>query len=279
MKPYIDLLKDVLVNGKDHNDRTGTGTKRVFGRQIRFDLRDGFPLCTTKEVNIKSVYAELLWFISGSSNRNALRALRWGSQHYNNDSKKTIWDGNYNDQAKKLGYVNGYLGPVYGYQWRFANGVDQLAQVEKQIRENPDSRRIILDAWNPADIDKMSLPPCHVLQHWWVEEGVLSLQVYQRSWDLFLGAPFNIASYALLMHMMARVTGTKVGELIFSAGDCHVYLNHLEQVTEQVSREPLRLPTIDFIGFQQTIDDFCIDDLIFTGSYLHHPKLTGDMSS
>lgn len=279
MKPYIDLLKDVLENGKDHNDRTGTGTKRVFGRQIRFDLKDGFPLCTTKEVNIQAVYSELLWFISGSSNRNALRAIRWGNEHYNNNSKPTIWDGNYNDQAKKLGYKDGYLGPVYGYQWRFANGVDQLSLVEKQIRENPDSRRIILDSWNPADIDKMSLPPCHVLQQWWVEDNVLSLQVYQRSWDLFLGAPFNIASYALMMHMMAKVTGREVGELIFSAGDCHIYLDHLDQVREQISRKPYPLESeIHFHGNQKTLDDFEMNDLIFH-SYQHHPKLTGKMSS
>lgn len=278
MKPYIDLLKDVLENGKDHNDRTGTGTKRVFGRQIRFDLKDGFPLCTTKDVNIQAVYSELLWFISGSSNRNALRAIRWGSEHYDNDNKPTIWDGNYEDQGKKLGYHDGYLGPVYGYQWRFANGVDQLVNVEKQIRENPDSRRIILDAWNPADIDKMSLPPCHVLQHWWVENGVLSLQVYQRSVDSFLGFPFNVASYAMLIHMMAKVTNTQPGELIMSLGDTHIYLDHIKQVTEQVSREPKKLPTIEFIGDQNTIDDFHMGDLVLR-DYQHHPKLIGKMSS
>ena len=278
MKPYIDLLKDVLENGKDHNDRTGTGTKRVFGRQIRFDLRDGFPLCTTKEVNIQAVYSELLWFISGSSNRNALRAIRWGSQHYNNDSKSTIWDGNYEDQGKKLGYRDGYLGPVYGYQWRFANGVDQLAIVEKQIRENPDSRRIILDAWNPADIDKMSLPPCHVLQHWWVEDGHLSLQVYQRSVDTILGLPFNIASYASLIHMMAKVTNTIPTELIMSLGDTHIYLDHLEQAAEQITRDPKKLPTIEFIGEQKTIDDFTMNDLVLL-NYFHHPKISARMSS
>lgn len=278
MKQYLDLLEDVLTNGKTHNDRTGTGTKRVFGRQIRFNLLEGFPLCTTKEVNIDAVYSELLWFISGSSNRNALRAIRWGAQHYDSESKKTIWDGNYEDQAKKLGYVNGYLGPVYGYQWRQGGGVDQLALVEKQIRENPDSRRIILNSWRPEDIDRMSLPPCHVMQHWWVENDVLSLQVYQRSWDLFLGAPFNIASYALLMHMMAKVTNKFVGELIFSAGDCHIYLDHIEQCMEQISRQPMELPRVEFLGNQKTIDDFEMKDLI-VHNYKHHPKLIGKMSS
>lgn len=273
MTPYLNLLKDVLVNGKISTDRTGTGTKRVFGRQIRFNLRDGFPLCTTKEVNIDAVYSELLWFISGSSNLKALRALRHGQEHYDNESKKTIWDGNYYKQAVvDLGYQNGYLGPVYGYQWRFAQGIDQLKQCEDQIRDTPDSRRIILDAWNPVDIPNMALPPCHMMQQWFVDEGELSLQVYMRSVDICTGLPYNIASYAMLLSMMAKVTSTKPRELIFALGDAHLYLNHIESATEQVDREPFDLPDIEIIGDQKTLGDFVMGD-IKIHNYIHHDKL------
>jgi len=230
MLQYLDLLKDVLNNGTSKSDRTGTGTRAVFGRQMRFDLAKGFPLVTTKKLHLKSIIHELIWFLSGNTNIAYLQK---------NDVR--IW----NEWADE----NGNLGPVYGQQWRSwqaPNGtvIDQIKNVLHQIHHTPDSRRMIVSAWNPADIDKMALPPCHCLFQFYVADGRLSCQLYQRSADIFLGVPFNIASYALLTHMIAHVTGLKVGEFVHSFGDLHLYNNHIEQAHTQLSRAPFELPTL-----------------------------------
>jgi len=236
MKQYLDLLERVLSNGTPKSDRTGTGTISLFGEQIRVNLRGGFPLLTTKRVHFKSVLHELLWFISGDTN-----------VRYLQENGVTIWDEWANE--------NGDLGPVYGSQWRSwptrgpegeSDSIDQLAEVIEQIRKNPDSRRLLVSAWNPAEVPNMALPPCHLLFQFYVAEGRLSCGVYQRSCDLFLGLPFNIASYALLTGMVAQVTGLSLGELVISLGDAHIYSNHVEQVQRQLAREPRALPTLRF---------------------------------
>jgi thymidylate synthase len=230
MKTYLDLMRHVLEHGARKDDRTGTGTLSVFGYQMRFDLARGFPLLTTKKVHLKSVIHELLWFLQGSTNVKYLR-----------DNGVTIWD----EWADKAGE----LGPVYGYQWRSwpapdGRHVDQVSEVVAQIRKNPDSRRLIVSAWNVADIPRMALAPCHAFFQFYVAEGRLSCQVYQRSADIFLGVPFNIASYALLTMMVAQVTGLKAGDLVHTLGDAHLYLNHLDQAREQLSRTPRALPVM-----------------------------------
>ncbi len=234
MKQYLDLLQRVLDGGTPRQDRTGTGTLSTFGEQIRLDLRDGFPLLTTKRVHWKSIVHELLWFISGDTN---IRALQ--------ENGVSIW----NEWADE----NGDLGPIYGRQWRSwrapgppgeRSAIDQLARVVDQIREHPSSRRLVVSAWNPADLPSMALPPCHVLFQFYVSDGHLSCGMYQRSCDLFLGLPFNIASYALLTHMIAQGTGLAVGDLVVSLGDAHIYSNHREQVQLQLGREPRELPTL-----------------------------------
>ncbi len=234
MRQYLDILERVLANGSRKNDRTGTGTVSLFGDQIRVDLRDRFPLLTTKRVHFDSIVHELLWFISGDTN------IRYLQEH-----GVTIWD--------EWADENGDLGPVYGSQWRHwpsqgpggeRRDIDQLAGVIEQIREHPDSRRLLVSAWNPADLPRMALAPCHLLFQFYVAEGRLSCGVYQRSCDLFLGLPFNIASYALLTRMVAQVTGLSVGDLVISLGDAHIYSNHLEQVKQQLGREPRELPTL-----------------------------------
>ena len=241
MRQYLDLLERVLARGTEKSDRTGIGTLSVFGEQIRVDLRDRFPLLTTKRVHLKSIVHELLWFISGDTN---IRVLQ--------DNDVTIWD-EWADES-------GDLGPVYGSQWRSwpaePRDIDQLAQVVEQIRENPDSRRLIVSAWNPSEIPKMALPPCHLLFQFYVAGGRLSCGVYQRSCDLFLGLPFNIASYALLTRMVAQVTGLSAGDLVISLGDAHVYSNHTEQVKRQLSREPRPLPTVRLDPAIKSIFDF-----------------------
>ncbi len=231
MQAYLDLLSDVFYHGTHKSDRTGIGTRSVFGRQIRFDLSKGFPLVTTKKIHFKSVVHELLWFLSGDTNI-----------QYLTDNKVRIW----NEWADE----NGDLGPVYGKQWRSWQApdgrlIDQIENVLHQIKINPDSRRMIVSGWNPADIDKMALPPCHCLFQFYVADGALSCQLYQRSADIFLGVPFNIASYALLTFMIASVTGLKVGEFVHSFGDLHLYDNHTEQARLQLSRKPLLLPTLE----------------------------------
>ena len=256
--PYEDLLRDVLEHGTHKSDRTGTGTRSVFGRQIRFDLAEGFPLITTKRVHFKSIAYELLWFLRGDSN------VRWLQEH-----GVTIWD-EWADAA-------GELGPVYGVQWRSwptpsGDQVDQVAQVIEQIRVNPDSRRLIVSAWNPADIPDMALAPCHALFQFYVADGKLSCQLYQRSADLFLGVPFNIASYALLTHLVAAQTGLQVGDFVWTGGDCHIYDNHVEQVTEQLTRDPYPYPTLRIARVPDSIDGYAYEDLEVVG-YEHHPAI------
>jgi thymidylate synthase len=263
MQQYLDLLDHVLKNGTHKSDRTGTGTVSVFGYQMRFDLQQGFPLMTTKKIHIKSVIHELLWFISGDTN---IRYLQ--------ENGVRIW----NEWAD----ADGNLGPVYGSQWRSwprADGgsIDQLQQVVESIRKNPDSRRHIVSAWNPGEIDKMALPPCHILFQFYVAGGRLSCQLYQRSADIFLGVPFNIASYSFLLLMMASVTGLKPGEFIHTLGDAHIYLNHLEQVKLQLSREPMPLPVASVNSKVKDITGFRYEDFLIE-NYQSHPAIKGDIS-
>ncbi|GAB3604281.1 thymidylate synthase [Microbacterium aureliae] len=258
--PYEDLLRDVLAHGTRKGDRTGTGTTSAFGRQIRYDLSQGFPLITTKRVHFKSIAYELLWFLRGDSN------VSWLREH-----GVTIWD-EWADAA-------GELGPVYGVQWRSwptpdGGRIDQIAQVVEQIRADPDSRRLIVSAWNPADIPDMALAPCHALFQFYVADGRLSCQLYQRSADLFLGVPFNIASYALLTMMIAQQTGLEPGDFVWTGGDCHIYDNHREQVAEQLTREPYPLPTLTFARTPASIFDYAFEDFVLE-DYRHHPAIRG----
>ena len=260
MKQYLDLLDYVLKNGTTKEDRTGTGTISVFGYQMRFDLSKGFPLLTTKKLHLKSIIHELLWFLNGDTNVKYLQ-----------ENGVRIW----NEWADE----NGELGPVYGHQWRSwpnynGNSIDQISNVINQIKNNPDSRRLIVSAWNVAEVENMALPPCHTLFQFYVSNGKLSLQLYQRSADIFLGVPFNIASYALLLMMVAQVTDLQVGEFIHTLGDAHIYKNHLEQVHEQLSRQPRALPTMklnpnvkDIFNFH--FEDFSLED------YNPHPHIKG----
>ncbi|MCU1439774.1 MAG: thymidylate synthase [Rhodoglobus sp.] len=257
---YEDLLRDTLENGVHKTDRTGTGTRSVFGRQLRFDLSQGFPLVTTKRVHFKSIAYELLWFLRGDSNVGWLR-----------DNGVTIWD--------EWADADGELGPVYGVQWRSwptpsGEQIDQVSEVIDAIKANPDSRRLIVSAWNPADIPDMALAPCHALFQFYVAEGKLSCQLYQRSADLFLGVPFNIASYALLTHLVAEQTGLAVGDFVWTGGDCHIYDNHLEQVTEQLTREPFPFPTVRVGGARDSIFDYEYEDFTVE-NYQHHPAIRG----
>lgn len=255
--PYEDLLARVLAEGAHKEDRTGTGTTSLFGAQLRYDLSRGFPLITTKRVHLRSVVTELLWFLRGES------SARWLQER-----GVTIWD--------EWAGEDGELGPVYGVQWRSwptpsGEHVDQVAQVIEQIRTNPDSRRLIVSAWNVADLPEMALPPCHLLFQFYVADGRLSCQVYQRSADLFLGVPFNLASYALLTHMVAAQTGLEVGDLVWTGGDCHVYDNHREQVAEQLSRDPYPYPTLR-LAPRDSIDAYEYEDVEVLG-YVHHPAI------
>jgi thymidylate synthase len=263
MRQYLDLLRDVLDNGTDRPDRTGTGTRSVFGRQTRFDLGKGFPLLTTKKLHIKSIVYELLWFLRGETN------VRWLQER-----GVRIW----NEWADE----NGDLGPVYGSQWRsWPDGrggtIDQIANVVKSITTKPDSRRHIVTAWNPAEVDDMALPPCHCLFQFYVADGKLSCQLYQRSADLFLGVPFNIASYALLTEMMAQVTGLKPGEFVHTFGDLHLYHNHFDQVRLQLSRDPRPLPRLTINPEKRDIFDFEFEDFMITG-YDAHPSIKAEIA-
>lgn len=256
--PYEDLLRDTLANGAHKSDRTGTGTRSVFGRQLRFNLAEGFPLVTTKRVHFKSIAYELLWFLRGESNVSWLR-----------DNGVSIW----NEWADNAGE----LGPVYGVQWRSwptpsGEQIDQISEVIEQIKTNPDSRRLIVSAWNPADIPKMALAPCHAFFQFYVAGGKLSCQLYQRSADLFLGVPFNIASYALLTHMVAEQTGLEVGDFVWTGGDCHIYDNHIEQVTEQLTREPYAPPRLSINSSPDTVFGYAFEDFEIVG-YEHHPAI------
>jgi len=257
--PYEDLLRRVLDDGAPKGDRTGTGTRSIFGAQLRFDLSKGFPLVTTKRVHFKSIAYELLWFLRGDGN------ATWLQEH-----GVRIW----NEWADG----SGDLGPVYGVQWRSwptpsGEHIDQIAQVIEQIRTNPDSRRLIVSAWNVSDIPDMALAPCHAFFQFFVNDGKLSCQLYQRSADMFLGVPFNIASYALLTHMIAAQTGLEVGDFVWTGGDCHIYDNHVEQVREQLSRTPYAPPTLE-IAHRDSIDDYEYEDFEVLG-YHHHPAIKG----
>jgi thymidylate synthase len=237
MYQYLEALQCIMDDGEDVNDRTGVGTRTIFGYQMRFDLMESFPAVTTKKLAWKSVVGELLWFLEGSTSDSRLAEITHGDK-----TKNTIWTANVNKQGKALGYTDGELGPVYGSQWRNFNGdgVDQIKTIIHQIKNDPDSRRIILSAWNPSQIDIMTLPPCHTMCQFRVINGSLSCQLYQRSADMFLGVPFNIASYSLLTHMMAQICNLRVGEFIWTGGDCHIYQNHFDQVNQQLERSPTR---------------------------------------
>lgn len=260
MKQYLDLLQDIMDNGVDKLDRTGVGTRSVFGRQMRFDLSKGFPLVTTKKVHLKSIIHELLWFIKGSTNIKYLQ-----------DNGVRIW----NEWADE----NGDLGPVYGSQWRNWNGegIDQLAEVIDKLKHNPNDRRMIVSAWNVGKIAEMRLPPCHMMFQFYVAGNKLSCMLYQRSCDMFLGVPFNIASYALLTMMIAQVCGLEPGEFIHTLGDTHIYHNHFEQVREQLSRHPLPLPVMKLNPAVKNIDDFTYDDFTLEG-YESYGKLAAPVA-
>jgi thymidylate synthase len=257
-RQYLDLLAEVLQNGARKTDRTGTGTLSVFGRQLRFNLADSFPLLTTKKLHTKSILIELLWFLRGDTN------IKWLQER-----GVSIWD--------EWADENGNLGPVYGYQWRHwrtpdGREIDQILEVLKNLKTKPDSRRHIVSAWNPADVDKMALPPCHALFQFYVANGKLSCQMYQRSADLFLGVPFNIASYAALTLMVAQVTALKPGEFVLTLGDAHIYLNHLEQVREQLSRSPRPFPRLKLNPAVKELLDFRYEDFTLEG-YDPHPAI------
>ncbi|HCY41166.1 MAG TPA: thymidylate synthase [Prolixibacteraceae bacterium] len=263
MKQYLDLLNHVINNGVEKSDRTGTGTISVFGHQSRYDLSEGFPVLTTKKLHMKSIIHELLWFLTGDTNIKYLQ-----------ENGVRIW----NEWADE----NGELGPVYGYQWRSwpspdGQHIDQITQVVNSIKNNPDSRRHLISAWNVGQIDQMKLPPCHILVQFYVANGKLSCQLYQRSADIFLGVPFNIASYALLTLMMAQVCGLQPGDFIHTLGDAHIYLNHLEQVKLQLSREPYPLPQMKINPEVKDIFDFKFEDFELTG-YQSHPHIAGKVA-
>ena len=258
MRAYLDLLRHVLEHGTEKADRTGTGTRSVFGWQMRYDLGAGFPLVTTKKLHIKSIVHELIWFLRGDTNIAYLK-----------ENGVTIWD--------EWADANGDLGPVYGKQWRSWSGpdgqaIDQIRRVIEEIRRNPDSRRLIVSAWNVADLPRMALPPCHALFQFYVADGRLSCQLYQRSADIFLGVPFNIASYALLTHMIAQVTGLRPGDFVHTLGDAHLYSNHLEQAREQLSREPRPCPRLELNPDVRDVFEFRFEDVAIRG-YQPHPAI------
>ena len=259
MRQYLDLIQQIYDHGAIKEDRTGTGTRSVFGHQMRFDLADSFPLLTTKKLHLRSIIHELLWFLTGDTNIQYLR-----------DNKVRIWD--------EWADEDGNLGPVYGHQWRSWQStdgrvIDQISDVIENIKSNPDSRRLIVSAWNVGDVDKMALPPCHLLFQFYVANGKLSCQLYQRSADVFLGVPFNIASYALLTLMVAQVTSLQPGEFVHTLGDAHLYTNHLEQTELQLSRTPIEpLPTLKLNPNIKNIDDFTYEDFEVVG-YEHHPHI------
>lgn len=263
MRPYLDLLADVLEHGSVKSDRTGTGTRSVFGRQMRFHLANGFPLVTTKKLHLKSIIHELLWFLAGDTNIGYLK------QH-----GVRIWD--------EWADADGELGPVYGRQWRSwptaaGGAIDQLTQLVEQIRCNPDSRRLVVSAWNVGELEQMALMPCHALFQFYVADGKLSCQLYQRSADLFLGVPFNIASYALLTHMVAQVCELGVGDFVHTLGDAHIYTNHVEQVREQLGREPRALPSLQLNPEVRGLFDFRFEDIAIEG-YHPHPQIRAEVA-
>lgn len=280
MKQYLDALRHVLGYGLDRNNRTGVGTRAVFGMQLRFKIEDEFPAVTTKKLSWKSVVSELLWFIEGSNDERRLAEIVHCTRDIN---KKTIWTANAEaDYWKPKAGFPGDLGRIYGVQWRRwkapdGREIDQLENAIKMIKENPTSRRIIVTAWNPSELDMMALPPCHAFFQFFVANEKLSLQMYQRSCDMFLGVPFNIASYSLLLNMVSQVTGLKPGEFIHTLGDAHIYHNHFEQVKEQLSRKPLPLPKLWLNPKIKNINDFKMDDIKLE-NYQHHPPIKAEMA-
>lgn len=263
MQQYLELMRKVIESGNEKSDRTGTGTKSLFGHQMRFDLSAGFPLLTTKKLHLKSILVELLWFLRGDTNLAFLH-----------DHQVSIWDA-WADE-------HGELGPVYGKQWRSwetstGETIDQILEVEQQIRDTPDSRRLIVNAWNVGELKKMALPPCHLMFQFYVSDGRLSCQLYQRSADLFLGVPFNIASYALLTMMLARTTGLEPGEFIHTFGDVHLYNNHLEQAEQQVARAPRSLPTLEILKDRKSVVDFQYEDFALE-NYQPHPHISAPIA-
>src|SRR3989442_1033915 len=272
MRQYLDALRHVFEHGVDRPDRTGTGTRAAFGMQMRYPLSDGFPIVTTKKVSFETVKAELLWFISGSSDVNDLRRL--GARIWDANAEAPYW--------KPKARFEGDLGRIYGVQWRAwrapdGRTIDQLAQAIRLIRERPYDRRILVTAWNPAELEETALPACHAFFQFFVANGALSLQMYQRSADMFLGVPFNISSYALLLHMVAQVTDLRPGELVHTLGDAHIYLDHLDQVREQIGRDPLPLPRLELDPRIREIDDFRIEDAGLLG-YRSHAAIKAKMA-
>ncbi len=287
MKAYLDLCRHVLEKGAKKSDRTGTGTFSVFGYQMRFDLEEGFPLLTTKKVHMKSIIHELLWFIKGDTNIKYLvdhDVKIWNEWPYEAFKKSKDYQGELMDDYvlniktdPDFAAKHGDLGPVYGAQWRNFNGVDQLQYILDELKNNPNSRRMILSAWNPAEIKQMALPPCHTLIQFYVSDGKLSLQLYQRSADIFLGVPFNIASYALLLLMIAQVTGLKPGEFVHTLGDAHIYSNHIEQIELQLSRTPRKRPTLKLNPNITSLFDFTYEDITLE-AYDPYPAIKGKVA-
>ena len=280
MKQYLDALSHVLQNGLDRKDRTGTGTRALFGMQMRFNMEDGFPAMTTKKLPWKSVVSELLWFIEGSNDERRLAEILHGTK---DDNKTTIWTANAQaDYWKAKAKFEGDLGRVYGVQWRKwrnfdGKEIDQLKNAIDLIKNNPSSRRIIVNAWNPGEIEEMALPPCHAFFQFFVADKKLSLQMYQRSCDMFLGVPFNIASYSLLLHMVAQATNLQPHEFVHTLGDAHIYCNHFEQVKEQLKRSPLPMPILKLNNKIKNIDDFKMEDIELL-NYQHHPPIKAQMA-
>jgi thymidylate synthase len=274
-KAYLDAMRNIMENGVDRGDRTGTGTRAIFGIQLRFNMQDGFPAVTTKKLAFKAVKSELLWFLEGSNDDNRLKEL--------NGTEQTIWSANGDaDYWKSKAKFPGDLGRIYGVQWRSwattdGRTVDQIAQVVEQLKKDPNSRRIIVSAWNPGEIDQMALPPCHVMFQFFVADGKLSLQMYQRSGDMFLGIPFNIASYSLLLHMVAQATGLEAYEFVHVIGDAHIYKNHFDAVKEQLSREPMNPPKLWLNPEVKDIDSFTMDDIKLE-SYESHASIKAPMA-
>lgn len=279
MKQYLDFLKLVLEHGEEKSDRTGTGTRSLFGHQMRFNLQQGFPILTTKRVHFRSIAIELFWFLKGDTN-----------VQYLQDNKVSIWDEwSTAEQTARFGRPAGELGPVYGHQWRnfgasqnpdgsyAKDGFDQVSWLINEIKTNPNSRRLIISGWNPKEANQVALPPCHTLFQFFVSNGKLSCQLYQRSADIFLGVPFNIASYALLTHMIAQACDLQVGDFVWTGGDCHLYSNHIEQAKLQLSRDPLPLAQLQLNPAIRNIFDFTLEDITLV-NYQHHPAIKADVA-